>query len=89
MFRKVGKVPEFALLNCGLEDADGDVQKLWRRYILAMDGFECDITEVFPDRDMFVRDSWIEEGITGDVGVEEGKQRYAAAQTSSHVSVGA
>ncbi|ETW79282.1 hypothetical protein HETIRDRAFT_323280 [Heterobasidion irregulare TC 32-1] len=89
MFRKVGKVPEFALLNCGLEDAEGDVQKLWRRYILAMDGFECDITEVFPDRDMFVRDSWIEEGITGDVGVEEGKQRYAAAQTSSHVSVGA
>ena len=29
------------------------LEKLWRRYTLKMEGFECDILEVFPDRRIF------------------------------------
>ncbi|THH20636.1 hypothetical protein EW146_g748 [Bondarzewia mesenterica] len=93
MFRKVGKVPEFALLDCGTNSDDGNVEQLWRRYILAMDGFECDITETWPDRQMFIRNSWVEEGVAESngidtpVAVEESKQRYAASQAPTSVSV--
>ena len=53
MFRRMQMPPQFALLECGgrLEDSK---RVLWRRYTLSTEGFECDITEVFPDRDMFV-----------------------------------
>ncbi|KAI0057196.1 hypothetical protein BV25DRAFT_1872467 [Artomyces pyxidatus] len=66
MFRKMGTAPEFALLDCGASIENGK-RKLWRRYILATEGFECDITEVFPDRDMFLRgESWLEEALDHD-----------------------
>ncbi|KAH9987147.1 hypothetical protein BJV74DRAFT_878396 [Russula compacta] len=53
MFRKRQTPPQFALLECGSNTEDGR-RVLWRRYTLSMEGFECDITEVFPDRDMFI-----------------------------------
>lgn len=60
MFRKMGTQAEFALLECGTSvDAITGKDKIWRRYILAMEGFECDIIEVFPDREMFTREDWI------------------------------
>jgi hypothetical protein len=61
--------PSFELVAVGLGPVNGlpldmgstsDVpldkqhQQLWRRYTLAIPGFECDILEVFPSRDMFV-----------------------------------
>ncbi|KAA1468902.1 hypothetical protein DENSPDRAFT_915591 [Dentipellis sp. KUC8613] len=88
MFRRMGQVPVFALVACGSGDENGK-RRLWRRYTLTMEGFECDITEVFPDRDMFVRcEAWLSEGLVEtsrfsaesypeDVDVE--KQRYAQA----------
>lgn len=29
-------------------------QRLWRKYVLGIDGLECNIEEVFVDRDMFL-----------------------------------
>ena len=35
-------------------------KQLWRKYRLAIADFECDILEVFPDREMFVvGESWL------------------------------
>ncbi|TFY79015.1 hypothetical protein EWM64_g4996 [Hericium alpestre] len=90
MFRRIGKVPEFALLACGSEELEDGKRKLWRRYTLSMEGFETDITEVFPDRDMFVRcEAWLDgsDAEKEKAGVEEcpadeAKQRYAQAQAS-------
>lgn len=52
MFRRMQTPPQFALLDCGVKVEDGK-NTLWRRYTLSVEGFVCDITEVFPDRDMF------------------------------------
>jgi hypothetical protein len=62
-------VPQFELVDVGIEVEEGDdgksgkendpksksfrPEKLWRRYTLKMEGFECDILEVFPDRRIF------------------------------------
>ena len=48
----------------GSSDADANLKraktKLWRRYTLSVDGFACDIVEVFPDRSMFTRgEAWL------------------------------
>jgi hypothetical protein len=80
MFRKMQKPPQFALLECGsrIEDCK---RVLWRRYTLSTEGFECDITEVFPDRDMFVLgERWLgpETANVQETEAEEGKRRYAA-----------
>lgn len=40
-------------------------EKLWRRYMLKMDGFECDILEVFPDRRIFTMGAgWLDSNHT-------------------------
>ena len=70
----MGVVPEFELLEAGIisdsEDAIGlsekpkrdEKSKLWRRYVLRMEGFETDIIDVFPDREMFTRpEEWLAE----------------------------
>ena len=47
-----------------------------------MEGFECDITEVFPDRDMFVLgEQWLDGELvnTQESNAEESKRRYAAS----------
>lgn len=85
MFRKKQTPPQFALLECGSNTEDGR-RVLWRRYTLSMEGFECDITEVFPDRDMFVLgEQWLGRDLTISQAqgsdVEEGKRRYAASTT--------
>jgi len=61
MFRKMQTPPQFTLLDCGIEVEDGK-ETLWRRYNLSTEGFVCDITEVFPDRDMFkLCEKWLDE----------------------------
>jgi hypothetical protein len=38
-------------------------KQLWRKYKLGVADFECDILEVFPDRDMFiVGEDWLDLG---------------------------
>lgn len=76
MFTRLEKVPAFELMSVGIgrvtdehehDDPTGakvkkDEQKqLWRKYRLSIDDFECEILEVFPDRDMFVGgESWLD-----------------------------
>lgn len=75
IYRKLGVVPEFELLEVGMigepEDnfdekskrsGEYETRKLWRRYTLNIEGFAADIIEVFPDRDMFTRgEEWLAE----------------------------
>ncbi|KAI0297103.1 hypothetical protein BC826DRAFT_933649 [Russula brevipes] len=81
MFRKMQTPPQFALLECGSTVEDGK-RALWRRYTLSTEGFHCDITEVFPDRDMFVLgDQWFSRELANsqESSVEDSKRRYAAS----------
>jgi len=81
MFRKMQSPPQFALLECGSR-IEGGTRVLWRRYTLSTEGFVCDITEVFPDRDMFVLgEKWLTREVvsTQESNVEESKRRYAAS----------
>lgn len=69
IFRRLGVVPQFELIEAGLIGDEGaestarslkDKRKMWRRYTLKIDGFEADIVEVFPDRDMFTMgEAWL------------------------------
>ncbi|KAK0457853.1 uncharacterized protein EV420DRAFT_1309588 [Desarmillaria tabescens] len=65
-FRMLGQQPAFELLGVEFgrppkstdkEGYDDDVEEeqLWRRYRLSVEGFEAEILEVFPSRDMFSR----------------------------------
>ena len=75
MFRRMEKVPAFELVKVGLgnvveggEKASKAVNKsakqLWRKYTLTIPHFECEILEVFPDRQMFLDgERWL-SGIT-------------------------
>lgn len=39
-------------------------KELWRRYKLTVPGFDCDIVEVFPDREMFVHgEAWLDDRV--------------------------
>ena len=65
-------------------DENTEMRTLWRRYPLKMEGFECDIVEMFPDREMFVRPEWIEEATA------TAEQLYdVAVQTPAQVSIAA
>ena len=65
-------LPHFVLLDCGVRFENGK-NTLWRRYTLSTEGFVCDITEVFPDRDMFILgERWLD-----DVTKENSKLGYA------------
>ncbi|CAE6472699.1 unnamed protein product [Rhizoctonia solani] len=58
--RQPGAKAEFDLLEVGLEEVEDGKESLWRRYILRAEGFECDIREIFPDREMFVSsEDWL------------------------------
>ncbi|KAF9447503.1 hypothetical protein P691DRAFT_760703 [Macrolepiota fuliginosa MF-IS2] len=81
MFRRIEKLPRFELQNVGIgpypcEDLDvaswspasnpgSGSQELWRKYKLIAPDFECDIVEVFPDRDMFVGGTTWLDGMCG------------------------
>jgi hypothetical protein len=83
MFRKMQTPPQFALLECGSRLEDGK-RVLWRRYTLSTEGFGCDITEVFPDRDMFtLGELWLNCELVGsshdETSGEESKRRYASS----------
>jgi hypothetical protein len=42
-------------------------RELWRRYKLTTPGFDCDIVEVFPDRDMFLHgEAWLDDHLVFD-----------------------
>lgn len=51
--RQLDARAEFDLLEVGLEEVEDGKESLWRRYILRAEGFECDVREIFPDREMF------------------------------------
>ncbi|KAI0030078.1 hypothetical protein K488DRAFT_72493 [Vararia minispora EC-137] len=79
MFRKMGTPANFDLLDTGVcvDDVTGK-RELWRRYVLAMPGFECEIVETFPDRDMFTRGAaWLTDEPVRQFGAVEAKRRYA------------
>ncbi len=86
MFRKMQTPPQFALLDCGVGFEDGK-NTLWRRYTLSTEGFVCDITEVFPDRDMFnLGERWLDEEHVNvpTATAENSKLRYAANSVFIH-----
>ncbi|KAI0309860.1 hypothetical protein OF83DRAFT_1166763 [Amylostereum chailletii] len=61
MFRKLRCAPKFTLCECGAERGEDGKRTLRRRYLLTTEGFECDIVEEFPDRDMFDRGAaWLD-----------------------------
>ena len=77
MFRQMRKVPAFDLVDVGLGDVTETESKskddktkqvqLWRKYTLAIPNFECEILEVFPDRQMFVDGRrWLDETATSN-----------------------
>jgi hypothetical protein len=67
VFRELGKIPRFELIAVGVgESTSGEVGKLpsleslkrhelWRQYKVDCEGFECEILEIFPTREMFRR----------------------------------
>ncbi|KAF8753831.1 hypothetical protein RHS01_06752 [Rhizoctonia solani] len=58
--RQPGAKAEFDLLEVGLEEVEDGKESLWRRYILRAEGFECDVREIFPDREMFAgSEDWL------------------------------
>ncbi|KAH9479695.1 hypothetical protein JR316_0008290 [Psilocybe cubensis] len=73
MFRRLEKVPAFELLSVALGPVKGerqpsssftvskdDSKQLWRKYTLVIPNFECEILEVFPSREMFLRgENWL------------------------------
>jgi hypothetical protein len=73
LFRQLRRVPEFELLSVNATiHLPGARRELRRRYKLAIDGFECEIEEVFPDRDMFVRcEAWLYESDASSTHIME------------------
>ncbi|KAG1752699.1 uncharacterized protein EDB91DRAFT_1044297, partial [Suillus paluster] len=60
-FRKMQRNPQFTLLDVQTQVVCGK-RELRRTYTLETEGFLCEILEVFPDRDMFVRgEVWLTE----------------------------
>ena len=88
MFRKMQTPPQFALIDCGVKVEDGK-DTLWRRYTLSTEGFVCNITEVFPDRDMFkLCEGWLDEERANDAPeaeVENSQHPYASHAVLVHV----
>lgn len=66
VFREVKKAPRFELISVGsgaeneMAKVEVGKRKLWRKYLLEIEGFECEILEVFPDREMFIHgEEWL------------------------------
>ncbi len=72
LFRTLGTAPKFALLKIGTGEGNSDgfkgaqkheqghSTKLWRKYTLDVEGVACEITEVFPDRELFIHpEEWL------------------------------
>lgn len=93
MFRRVGKLPDFELMNVGVgpyayidpdvasfsptADPDSESVELWRKYKLTVPGFECEIIEVFPDRDLFVGGAaWLDGMGAAPVHLYEKLEQY-------------
>ncbi|CAE6442938.1 hypothetical protein ACGC1H_007599 [Rhizoctonia solani] len=68
--RQPGAKAEFDLLEVGLEEVEDGKESLWRRYILRAEGFECDIREIFPDREMFAgSEAWLTNQLPAQDGL--------------------
>lgn len=62
-FRKLGRTPQFSLLDVETLTVR-EKHELRRRYTLETEGFQTEILEVFPDRDMFSRgEDWLLEEV--------------------------
>jgi hypothetical protein len=85
VFRELGKIPRFELIAVGIGGniageesklsmfADLKKHELWRKYKIDCEGFECDILEVFPTREMFRRgDAWLMDRPYGEKGSVKG-----------------
>ncbi|KZT20851.1 hypothetical protein NEOLEDRAFT_1182183 [Neolentinus lepideus HHB14362 ss-1] len=73
LFRQLRVAPKFTLLKVETRAVDGK-RELERTYRLETAGISCDITEVFPDRDMFVLGrAWLDDAELLNNG-HEGKQ---------------
>lgn len=59
LFALLGTVPEFTLLGISARGSE-----IRRTYRVAADGVECEVLEVFPDRDMFnAGENWDADGL--------------------------
>lgn len=68
-----GDVPSFA----PSADPNSETEELWRKYQLIAPDFECDIIEVFPDRDMFVGGvTWLDTMCGAPVHLYERLEQY-------------
>lgn len=75
LFRQMGRPPTFSLLDVSTEVVDGTCE-LRRTYTLQAEGVLCEILEVFPDREMFVRgETWLKE--TNNVNATLGNEAVA------------
>ncbi|KAI0670665.1 hypothetical protein C8Q78DRAFT_1070206 [Trametes maxima] len=54
IFRHLRCYPDFSLISVGAQVVEGK-RELRRRYQLKTEGILCEILEVFPDRDMFLK----------------------------------
>jgi hypothetical protein len=75
LFRALGRSPHFTLRSVDARVVGGK-RELRRTYTLATEGVECEIEEVFPDRDMFV---------LGDAWLDLPAERAHAPATAPHV----
>ncbi|KAL0959586.1 hypothetical protein HGRIS_011296 [Hohenbuehelia grisea] len=64
LFRRIGCSPKFSLLDVHITSV-GERNELERTYMLDAEGVSCRITEVFPDREMFVHcEAWLGDDIS-------------------------
>ena len=64
--------------------------QLWRKYTLGIPHFECEILEVFPDRQMFVKgEKWLDNEPVPEVLVQKSDVNHAAFQGLKAVAGGA
>ncbi len=93
MFRRIGKLPDFELMKGGVgpcmyndpdvpsfspsANPDSESVELWRKYKLTASGFECEIVEVFPDRDLFIGGAaWLDGMSAAPVQLYEKLEQY-------------
>lgn len=72
LFRALRCAPAFELLAVDARVGPDGRRELSRRYRLGTEGCECEIEEVFPDREMFVLgERWLDMDEGAELGAEE------------------
>lgn len=76
LFRQLRVTPKFTLLNVETRIVKGR-RELERTYMLETNGISCKITEVFPDRDMFVLGrAWLDDPKSTRLEMPPSDERY-------------